>query len=120
MNAKEKHEVFWACFFRSFYDEEDVDIRLEHVGLDLDDTYGTSMRITWAVGLLAAGALPCLQQSYHHCALCNVWLLQELKLLFIHGICILACWVNQHCSQQHHLRHALLIYHGFITKKPHI
>ena len=75
MNAKEKHEVFWACFFRSFYDEEDVDIRLEHVGLDLDDTYGTSMRITWAVGLLAAGALPCLQQSNHHCVLCNVWLL---------------------------------------------
>ena len=35
----------------------DVDIGLENAGAYLGDTFGPLMRVIWAVGLLAAGAL---------------------------------------------------------------
>jgi natural resistance-associated macrophage protein len=46
-----------AVFARGFYGQEGLDIGLENAGAYLGDTFGVAMRIIWAIGLLAAGAL---------------------------------------------------------------
>ena len=43
-------------FSRGFYGKTKEDIGLENAGQYLGETFGTAMRIIWAVGLLAAGA----------------------------------------------------------------
>ncbi len=45
-----------AVFARGFYGTEGVEIGLENAGAYLGETFGASMRIIWAIGLLAAGA----------------------------------------------------------------
>ncbi|EIE23174.1 Nramp-domain-containing protein [Coccomyxa subellipsoidea C-169] len=44
-----------AVFARGFYGTEGVEIGLENAGAYLGETFGASMRIIWAIGLLAAG-----------------------------------------------------------------